>query len=218
MPGTLVMLHSFVALNPWFKGDIVVIHGGLDRRYREYLAQVHDRVHFLDVGPELQGRVNEITRLFPESTAQARFYSLEAFRLRRYDKVLFCDSDVLFRRPVQELFALPQPLVACGDGPHHSGRARSWRAGPKHLDNSEDKAVSYRNTFNSGVVLIGEELLTDEHHAGLLSLVDGDLDCLGIADQVVLNLRFAGRQHLVSATYNYLLSHRDAVYSRRASD
>jgi alpha-N-acetylglucosamine transferase len=117
VPGTLVTLHSFLKHNRWFKGDIAIIHDQLSEEYRESLSRIYDKVRFLKADPQLLARVTEITEVFPEfASKQARFYSLETFRLREYDKVLFCDSDLLFRRPIQDLFDMPQPLIACGDG------------------------------------------------------------------------------------------------------
>jgi lipopolysaccharide biosynthesis glycosyltransferase len=211
------MLHSFLAQNRWFNGDIVVIHRQLTVEHRRYLARIHENVRFLEVSAELQARVNDIVRKYPDfASLQARFYSLETFRLRGYGKVLFCDSDLLFRRPIPELFELPQSLVVCGDAFHYRDRPREWRGRSNQAASDTLEAVPYHDTFNSGVVLIGQELLTDEHYVGLLDLVDANMNesCSTIADQVVFNMYFAGQQHLISATYNYMLGHRAAIYAK----
>ena len=216
VPGTLVMLHSFLAQNRWFNGDIVVIHRQLTVEHRQYLARIHENVRFLEVSAQLQARVNTIVRRYPDfASVQARFYSLETFRLRGYGKVLFCDSDLLFRCPIPELFELPQSLVVCGDAFHYRDCPREWRVRRNQAVSDALEATPYHDTFNSGVMLIAQELLTDEHYVGLLDLIDADMDGgTTIADQVVLNMYFAGQQHLVSATYNYALGHRAAIYAK----
>ena len=218
VPGTLVTLHSFLKHNRWFKGDIVIIHDELAGEYRQSLLGLYDKVRFLQVNPRLQTRVDEVTAVFPEfAPKQARFYSLETFRVKDYDKVLFCDSDLLFRQPIQDLFDMPHALIACGDGAYYQGRGRRWGSGVDGVDpnNSRDRVL--HNTFNSGLFLVDRALLTDDHYAGLLKLVDSRIyqtANMKLADQVVLNLYFAGRQHLVSGAYNYLLEHRATIYER----
>ena len=125
MPGTLVTLHSFLRHNPWFDGDLVVIHNQLDRDLLKILEVCFDQVRFLQVSEALRSRVQNLVACHPDLSArQARFYSLESFRLQGYEQVLFCDSDVLFRQSIEDLFALSQPLICCGDGPHYQGYGR----------------------------------------------------------------------------------------------
>jgi lipopolysaccharide biosynthesis glycosyltransferase len=215
MPGTLVTLYSFLKHNRWFTGDIVVIHDELSEEYRTHLVNLDQRVKFLKVSEHLLLRVAEVAKVFPEfAQKEARFFSLETFRLRDYEKVLFCDSDLLFRRSIEDLFDLPQPLIVCGDGAYYHGRGRKWRG---EQSANKNNALSLYDTFNSGVFLADKSLLTDENYAGLLNLVDSrtyQTPNMKLADQVMLNLYFAGQQYLVSGTYNYLLAHRAAIYER----
>jgi lipopolysaccharide biosynthesis glycosyltransferase len=215
IPGTLVTVGSFLRHNSWFKGDIVIIHSELDPEYRNCLSDLSSQIKFLQVNPQLQDRINEVVKVFPEfASRQARFYSLETFRLQSYEKVMFADSDLLFRRSIEDLFGLWQPLIACGDGAYYNGRGRLWRAGPDASTSAQVGGVLH-NTFNSGLFLVNSSLLTDEHYSGLLDLVDSRIyktPNMKLADQVVLNLYFEGQQHLISATYNYLLTHRAAIY------
>ena len=215
IPGTLVTIDSFLRRNPWFTGDVIVFYNELDAGYKSCLSGLSSKIKFLRVNPQLQARINEVIKVFPEFTSrQARFYSLETFRLRSYGKVLFCDSDLLFRQSIEDLFRLGQPLIACGDGAHYNNRGRRWGTVPDESISSQAADIALRNTFNSGLFLVDNTLLTEEHYAGLLNLVDSGIyktPNMKLADQVVLNLYFAGQQHLVSATYNYLLAHRAPI-------
>ena len=105
LPGTLVTIHSFLKHNPWFDGDVVVIHAGLSEEACECVSARGQRVRFHPAGSELVRRIDAVTAARPDFIGKrARFLSLEAFALAGYDKVLFCDSDLLFRQPVAELF------------------------------------------------------------------------------------------------------------------
>ncbi len=116
IPGTLVMLHSFLRQNPWFHGDIVVIHDALDTTSCHTFTKGFDRVRFLPISTRLNACLQALIAHRPDfASQQAQFYSLETLRLTGYDKVLFCDSDLLFRRSIGELFETHKALICCGD-------------------------------------------------------------------------------------------------------
>ena len=95
---------SFLRRHPHFEGDVAVIHDGLCDASRGVLQALSERLRQQPVGAALRGRV---ARLPPSFTAprRAQLHSLDAFRLEGYRKVLLCDADLLFREPVDELFA-----------------------------------------------------------------------------------------------------------------
>ena len=144
--GTLVTLDSFLKNNSWFTGEIVIICNELSAQNREYLELVYDKIIFLKVSGELLSRVDEITKVFPEFEAkQARYFSLETFRLRNYKRVLFLDSDLLFRGSIHDLYDLKNKFIACGDGAFYNNRGRRWGSG---IADETEIRVLY-NTFNS---------------------------------------------------------------------
>ena len=215
LPGTLVTLGSFLSRHPGFAGDLVVIHDGLPESAREPLAAL-PRLRFERVSPALRGRLKRLCAACPRLRSRnARFYSLDAFRLKGYRKVLFCDSDLLFRRPVDDLFGRREALLCCGDGPYYRGHRRNAAtfletgdpAGPGALD----------RTFNAGFLLIDAALLGGRDYDGLLSLLapEGWSGVVaGQTDQIVYNRYFAGRQTLLGPTYNYLLAHARNIRER----
>ncbi len=136
-----------------------------------------------------------------------RFHALDVFRLDGYRKVLFCDSDVVFQRPVDELFERLGALVCAGDGAFLSGRGRD-PVTFREVAISAGVDTALDRTFNSGVLLIDGSLTRGGVHADLLALVTPEPwrnSDTWLADQFVLNRYFAGRQTLVSSTYNYPL-------------
>lgn len=212
--GTLVTIYSFLKHNSWFKGEIVIIFDELSEQNREFLGLIYNKIIFLKVSDELKTRVEKLAEDLPEFLPkQARFFSLEIFRLRNYAKVLFLDSDLLFRGSVEDLFALENNFIACGDGAFYNRCGRRWGSG---IENEKEIHILY-NTFNSGLFLVDDSLLTDKIYSGILELVDKRIyktPNMMLADQVVLNLYFAGRQHIVSGKYNFLLVHHKAIYGR----
>ena len=240
VPGTFAMLGTFLKHHPRFDGDIIVIHDGLSAASREALAPLSERLRFEPVSPELRGRLARLWAGQPKLRGRlAHFYSLEAFRLHGYRKVLYCDGDLLFRAPVAELFDSREALLCCGDSPHLRGLPRdavTWLpvgdvpdraagAGPGPPARIPEPAPgrppgvppTLSGTFNSGLLVIDEGLVREGCYAGLLELVSEETwrhTRVRIADQLVLNRYFAGRQTLVSSTYNYLLPLADLIRAR----
>ena len=208
LPGTLVTLGSFLARHPGFDGDLVVIHDRLPEEDRKSLGCL-PRLRFEQVSPELGARLARLTHAHPAlAPALARFHSLEAFRLRGYSKVLFLDSDLLFRKPVDDLFDRPEPLICCGDGPFYRGNVRDAETFNECPGPIEARALE--RPFNAGFLLIDAELLRGTCYADLLSMVTPESwrhTRTPHTDQILYNRYFDGRQTLVGATYDYLLAH-----------
>ncbi len=237
VPGTFAMLGTFLKHHPHFDGDVVVIHDGLSAASREALAPLSERLRFEPVSPELRDRLARLSAAQPRLRDRlAHFYSLEAFRLHGYRKVLYCDGDLLFRAPIAELFDSHDALLCCGDSPHLRGLPRDAvtylpveDAFGRRAPGGRPSAVGSRpealagesstlaGTFNSGLLLIDEGLVREGCYAGLLEMVSGETwrrARVRIADQLVLNRYFAGRRTLVSSTYNYLLPQADVIRAR----
>jgi len=110
---TMTMLYSFVATNPWFKGDIVVICKGLPPRMAADLM-LFENVKLVEPSDALLDRLIELGHELPQfASLNARFFSLETFGLSGYKKLLFLDSDMVVVKSIEELFALPELLYAC---------------------------------------------------------------------------------------------------------
>jgi len=214
VPGTLVMLFSFLEQHPTFQGDIIVIHDNLALKYRKQLESL-TKIIFRQVSDELKSHIQRLVTYYPKlATRQARFFSLETLLVQNYDKVLFCDSDLLFQQSVDDLFILNKPLICCGDGPYYQNNVRdeeSFSILPKNT--SDKKTLS--NTFNSGFILIDKSLITDQNYQGLLALLNEKTwknNTLSHTDQVIFNRYFSGQQHLMPCTYNYLLRYRTMLH------
>ena len=223
VPGTLVTLASFLKHHPAFDGDLVVIHHELPEAQRRHLREACGAVRFEQVSPEMRGRLVALRAARPEFAARlGQFYSLEAFRLRGYRKVLFYDSDVLFRASVDELFAAPEPLLCCGDDVFlRGGRRDAATFAPLPAGQPPGAAGTLDRPFGAGFLLIDEQVIAADCYAALLSLVTPETwrgTATTHADQLVLNRYFAGRQTLVGATYDFVLPFAEAIRTREGVD
>ena len=113
VPGALVLLGSFLKHHPRFDGDLVIIHDALPQAARDALQALSDRVRFETVSTRLRDRLAHLAAGHPAfASGREYFYSLEAFRLHGYRKVLFYDSDVLVRAPLDACSTLPARCCA----------------------------------------------------------------------------------------------------------
>ena len=219
LPGTLVMIGSFLKCHPGFKGDVVIIHDDLSETALACLEKALGRIRFEPVSSDLKDRVARLEASRPPlGGRRSRFYSLDAFRLGGYHKVLFCDSDLLFRQPVSELFDSKEALLCCGDGPFHRGHRRGATSFDEIREPSQvGTEGALERTFNAGFLLIDAALLDGRHFAGLLALLTPEAwhDVkTHHTDQVIYNRYFAQQQTLLSAKYNYLLYHDENIRTK----
>ena len=219
MPGTFVTLGSFLKHHPSFEGDLVVVHHELPQKHRQYLAAISPAVYFEPVSAELRERLAALTAEHPRFAGHlGQFYSLEAFRLRGYRKVLYYDSDVLFQSSVADLFDSPAALLCCGDGVFLRGLARDAEtfAPVSHTESTG----ALKDAFGAGFLLIDSKLVEENAYEALLALVAPETwhgAATHHTDQLVLNRCFGGRQTLVSSTYDFVLD-RDWAALIRARD
>ena len=197
VPGTLVTLRSFLKHHPHFAGDLIVVHGALPAALRRHLSEACGAARFEQISPELRERLVALRAVRPEFAARlGQFYSLEAFRLHGYRKVLFYDSDVLFQASVDELFAAPKPLLCCGDDVFlRGGRRAAATFAPLPPGQALGAAGALDRSFGAGFLLIDEQVIVAGCYAALLSLVTIETwrgTVTTHADQLILNRYFAG--------------------------
>jgi lipopolysaccharide biosynthesis glycosyltransferase len=209
MPGTMVMLASFLETNPWFDGDIVIFQRGLAEKHRRLLS-CFQRVKFIEVSDELEDKLRELAQALPGLGLErkiARFYSLETFRLSGYGRVLFCDGDILFTGDISSVLgARERGLRCCGDYYHYKGMSRDAETFLPIEAAGAGKPLA--RTFNSGFMVVDEEFLAPVHYRGLLALLEPGVWQKVKAphtDQVVLNFYFQKRCVLLSGRYNLLV-------------
>lgn len=210
LPGAVVTIASFLKQHPGFGGGVVLFHDGLPERCCASLERAFPPLRFAPVNPGLRERLARLGAARPKLRARmSQFYSLEAFRIDGYHKVLYCDCDLLFRRPIDEILERKDALLCCGDGVFLHGRcldAATYR--PIDDPSCAGRRGALKQTFSSGLLLIDGRLTGQRTYSKLLALVSPETwrgTETAHSDQFILNRHFAGRQTLVSATYNYRL-------------
>ena len=220
LPGAIVAAHSFLQQHPGFCGGMLLFHNKLSAKRRAALARACPALRPEPVRPALRRRLAAFAD-WPLAKRRwlSSFYCLEAFRIAGYRKVLYCDSDLLFRGPVWELFDRREALICCGDSVSMEGGCRDAVSfQPLASPALAGAKGALEQTFNSGLLLIDERLTGERAYAELLGRVAPDAwrgtDTVHTNDQFLLNQHFAGRQSLVSSTYNYPLHMREAILAR----
>ena len=180
-------------------------------------------MRFEHISPELRERLVALRAVRPEFAARlGQFYSLEAFRLHGYRKVLFYDSDVLFQASVDELFAASEPLLCCGDDVFLRGGRRDAAAfAPLPPGQPPGAAGALDRPFGAGFLLIDEQVTATDCYADLVARVVIETwhgTTTPHTDQLILNRFFAGRQTLVSAAYDFVLPFAEAIRAREGVD
>jgi lipopolysaccharide biosynthesis glycosyltransferase len=204
LPGTLVTLHSFLRHNPWFKGDILIIHHQLPTEFQALLGRLGS-VRFLPVSSALMERVQALIPDYQDfERRKAQFFSLEVMGCTDYEELLFLDSDLLITGSLQELFDRPEPLLCCGT-------VRPYRP-PQGHDERDPFAVE---RFNAGVLRFRSGLLGERTRKSLLEQVSPTFfgpfiryaEEQGIprvgTDQIILNAHFAEQATFLPARFNY---------------
>lgn len=223
-PGAFVTLASFLRHHPDFDGDIVVVAEDLSERSREVLSALSPRLRFEAPSAALADRAARLCEAHPALRRQrTSFYTLEAFRLGGYRKLLALDGDLLFQATVAALLDSPGELVCCPDQFALRGLRRDTTTylpvddRDLPVDDRTPKAGTVGDTFNAGVLLIDGSLLQRPVYDDLVTMV-APSTWRGVkavnTDQLVLNRYFAGRQTLASAAYNYLVTNAAAIRAR----
>ena len=219
LPGAVVAVASFLKQHARFGGGMVFFHDGLPEARCAALAEAFPPLRFEPVNPALRERMERLAAARPDLRARLLdLYSLEAFRIGGYRKVLYCDCDLLFRRPIDDLFEREGDLMCCGDEMFLRGRCRD-AATYRPLDDPSlaGPGGALERTFGCGLLLVDARLTGERTYSELLAQVSPET-WRGTetvhTDQFILNRYFTGRQILVSATYNYRLHIADAIRAR----
>jgi lipopolysaccharide biosynthesis glycosyltransferase len=215
--GVLVLFYSFHKHNPWFDGDYVVISDGISEANIRYLRRKLDvKLKVVTARPDIHRNVAALAQTVTHLQDKAsRFYSITAFGLSDYDKVLFLDSDMLCVGDVSALFQeSASGLVATHDGSYYKGQARHRQTYEKVSRERHDAGQLHDISFNAGMMVISGNALSDETYEGIVGFIDAR-HWQGVvaknADQIPLNKYFDGRLEIVDGRYNFRFSIADEI-------
>jgi len=207
--GTEVMLHSFLAHNRWFSGEILVLHSRLSEADTAALAHRFPRLSCHRASPRLAAAVDGLVAAHPHLAGRRdRFLSLETLLIPGSRRRLFCDSDMLFRGDIAPLLDRDAPLVACPDAATLRGRRRDGTTMAELGDEGEQDGPTLQS-FNAGLMLVdpaGEATID-----AMFAALDPDAWSQVMSshtDQAVWNRLFRGNADLASTRYNLMMLHR----------
>ena len=202
---TMTMLYSFVTSNPWFRGDIVVICKDLPAEMLRGL-NLFNQVRIIAPAPVIEKKLDEISESIPKfKSIASRFYSLEIFRLGKYHKLLFLDSDMIVTGSVEELFRLPGSFYASAELCWYKGKGRS---GSNFLSGFREENLNgfIEKPVNTGFMLVDGSVLGSLHYDALVNRIQPGLwenNTLIYTDELIINLYFKGKITLLDTRYNY---------------
>lgn len=218
IPGTLVMVYSFLKYNPWFKGDFIVLTDEVTDEMEQHLTHF-PQLKFRIIGDQLLANsravaeADETGRIF-----ESHFYSLELFNIRGYDKLFYVDSDMLILGSFAELFAMDAKMICVGDGVYYKGELRDGAGYNKRQPKFwERKQKFWGDNFNAGLILFDGSMANDRHYRELTAMVTTrgySEEAMRLQDQMIQNIYFRGQYQLVSAKYNYRMGIQEEVLEK----
>ncbi|WP_077148268.1 glycosyltransferase [Sphingopyxis sp. KK2] len=208
--GTEVMLASFLATNPWFAGDVLVLHSRLTDTDQAALAAAFPRLSCRTASPRLDAAIDRLTAAHPHlANRRDRFLSLETLLLDAPGTLLFADSDLLFRGDLAPLLAIDAPLVAAPDAAMLRGNVRDADTLAEVAATGDPQA-----SFNAGLLLYAPDPARADAMWPLLDPENWSKIASQHTDQAVWNLLLRDRVHLVGTTWNLMIGHRAASFAR----
>lgn len=210
--GTEVMLASFLAHNRWFAGDILVLHSRLTGADQAALAAAFPRLACRTASPPVVAAVDTLTAAHPHlASRRDRFLSLETLLLPATGRLLFADSDLLFRGDISPLLDRDAALVACPDAAMLRGNVRD-AATLAEVAADETAPAS----FNAGLLVYDPVAAGPGVADALWPLLD-PAGWARIAsqhtDQAVWNLLLRDRVALAGTAFNLMIGHRAASFA-----
>lgn len=202
---TMVMIHSFLETNTWYKGEIVIIYEDLTDEMKTDLL-IFKQVRLVRISAELEKKLDELCTAIPKfRNIIARFYSFEAFGMTGYEKVLFLDSDMVFLKSIQEVFELPDQFYASAESCWYVGLGRRISTYEKASGSGDDPDF-IPLPVNSGFMLLDQSVTGANNYAKLLEMIVPDVWISRNtfhADQLLINLHFNHKVTRLDSSYNY---------------
>ncbi|OAV44836.1 glycosyltransferase [Lewinella sp. 4G2] len=218
LPGTVVMLKSFLETNPWFRGDVVILTDKVTEELRAILTEIYP-VKFRLIGQRILDNAAIVREAVTDRLIlEVRFFAMELFAVSGYRKVLYLDSDLLITRDLTEFWSHPEPVVGVGDGFHYRDKLRT---GPDYLPHKlrfwQKRSNYWSGQFNAGVLLIDDTVTTPERYQELVDMINpGNFSnkIRRFHNQKLLNIYFYQKAKLISAKFNYRLGMAEEILQK----
>ena len=167
-----VLLYSFKKHNPWFDGDVVVLHDDghciLSESAKDTMRMYHEDIIFKKaVSEDYDTLFNRICSTLGDSSRYRTLpciYKWDMFRDSKYDRIIYMDTDIL------PLNSMKASMDYCD---HHNFLAAAdsvdWSMSKYKGHYPAGSAVGTRGgEFNGGLYVVGGEYISDDFFSELL--------------------------------------------------
>ena len=218
IPGTMVMIYSYLKYNEWYKGDFVILVDKVTDDMNKYLSYLPN-VKFRQVGKEILRRAEKVSRADKTGKVfKSHFYSLELFNIPNYEKLFYVDSDMLILGSFLELFRIDAPMICAGDSFFYKDQLREGPSYNRYIPKAgEDTTKYWGDNFNAGLILFDRSMATPKHYRELTEMIKTGgytSQAMRLQDQMIQNIYFRGQYTLISSKYNYRLGIADQILEK----
>lgn len=191
VPGAQVLIYSFLSNNKWFKGDIVIFYddkySSLSDSSKKDLSCLYSKIIFEKVKTKDYSKLISNYKKFNPNRLRfiPSLLTFEAFDLmKKYETVVYLDSDMVVLSDVSELFSLTQEIVVTPDA-------------------GEYDIYKKFSVFNGGFLVLNTKNTSKNYKEDLISfgLKIGKMD---FADQTIMNGFLKNKVHYLTSRYNCL--------------
>ncbi len=180
--GYVIFLEHFIKSilenNPDFDKDFLIYcDPRLSQLNRSSLKSLYSNFKFIDINYDLYQK---------KSKPHMKYYSIECFNQKDYDKVIYWGSDMLCKGNLDELFEVAESVEGI--------------AMPKEIRRSTCQCP-----FNNGSMIIDKSLINTNTYNALLGF-DNNKPPYNLIDQKLYNNFFDGRIKEISIKFNTLIS------------
>ena len=209
---TAVMLASWMEHNRSMTDRMFIIDCGLTVNQRQQLSSHFEKLDFITPDTKLTAKIRTLQSAgFCKGDRGNRFYSLQAFdSAMGLEKVIYCDSDILFTDAM--VFDLPDnlPLAACPEACQLRGNVRNKLTYEEH----PAQQPGLRQSFNAGLLMINMRYLPCDTYQKLINRINTEhwQFIVGqFTDQVILNQYFENQCLILDSSFNYLLQYEELL-------
>lgn len=186
--------------------DIIVFDSDISERNKEILTNMlpsNFSLRFFDINTFISDYIGPINLKEMQYWSCSMYYRIFIpVVMKKYKKVLYCDSDICFNKPIQEMFDIDfedKKLLSVIDTASpvlHLYKSRKQHiCGELGLQNPD-------RYFNSGILMFNNEKINSEDYINRFKNILQTKTLL-FPDQDILNILFDGQTTLISCKYNY---------------
>ena len=192
-----VFCTSILKHNPGFNEDYIVFYesGALDKKDKLTLLKIYDKFIFKEVPLEKYKSLDSnhfVGTQYSKKIRRFAYYRLEMFNLKKYERVIYFDVDMVVVKNLDTLFNMQYDdgIIACED------------LLVKHKKLKSKDYFSKHHKVQGGVIVAGKKCLTGSVYDDLINMLS-DTRRFELADQSMFIEYFDGKSILKELDIKY---------------